>query len=78
MSISLPVNGNIYEYRFYVTLTTISYEVFPLNFLATSLIDSQTEGQAFYRRTFNGELVFGTNSFTTDDSGAKEIGRAHV
>jgi hypothetical protein len=72
MSIVLPqAYGNIATYRFYVVISpaTITQEVFPLNFLSTSLIDEQEGNNAFYRRVFNGSLLFGTNSLAVDDSG---------
>jgi len=73
MSIALPqAYGNIATYRFYVVIppATITQEVFPLNFLSTSLVDTLEGTNAFYRRTFNGSLVFGTNSLAIDDTGA--------
>ena len=63
-------SGNIPTYRFYITTPhTITYEVFPLNFLATSLVDELEKGKIFYRRKFNGTLLFGTNSNAMEDDG---------
>lgn len=47
------------EYKFYVTEGTVETEVFPINFLETSLLDEQESGYIFYRRKFQGELIFG-------------------
>lgn len=63
-------NGNYPTYRFYVSMaSSLSFEVFPLNFNDTSLNDSQEKGQIFYRRKFNGTLTFGSNSKVTDVNG---------
>ena len=48
-------------YRFFVTINSSQQEVHPLNFMKTSLVDSQEEGQIFYRRKFNGTLRFYNN-----------------
>lgn len=72
MSVLPYTPGNIPEYRFYLTHNTITYEVFPLNFLSTSLDDESRENHAFYRRKFNGSLTFGTNSFVKDVSGVTQ------
>lgn len=69
MSITPQQNGNIPEYRFYITLTSITYEVFPLNFSNTSIKRGQADGRAFYRSAFNGDLTFGTNSLVTNVEG---------
>ena len=45
-------------YRFYITLGSSQIEVHPLNFMKTSLVDSQESGEIFYRRKFNGTLRF--------------------
>ncbi len=45
-------------YRFYITIGSSQVEVHPLNFLKTSLVDSQESGERFYRRKFNGTLRF--------------------
>jgi hypothetical protein len=71
MSIT-PYNiGNIPEYRFYVSIgpSSITHEVFPLNFLSTMLIDALETNQVFYRRKFSGPLLFGSNSEVLDVSG---------
>ena len=72
MSILSSTSGNVPVYRFYITLTTVTYEVFPLNFLSTSIIQQRSSGHAFYRNEFNGELIFGTNSFVTNVDGEVE------
>jgi len=46
--------------------------VFPLNFNATTLVDTRQDNQAFYRRTFNGTLLFGTNSIAIDVDGVEQ------
>ena len=46
------------NYRFYLTIGSSEIEVFPLNFLKTSLVDSREQGQIFYRRKFSGTLRF--------------------
>ncbi len=69
MSILSSHSGNIPVYRFYVTLTTVTYEVFPLNFLSTSIVTQRSAGHAFYRNEFNGDLIFGTNSFVDNVEG---------
>lgn len=73
MSVILA-NGNMPLYRFYVyeAPTSLEYEVFPLNFLATSLVDELEQGQAFYRRKFAGKLLFGTNSKVVDEHGVTQ------
>ena len=45
-------------YRFYITIGSSQVEVHPLNFMKTSLVDAQDEGEIFYRRKFNGTLRF--------------------
>jgi hypothetical protein len=57
------------EYRFYITYSTVTREVFPCNFLSTLLVDEKESGRMFFRRKFSGELLFGTNSWAEDDSG---------
>lgn len=71
MSLTAYTPGNIPTYRFYVTTfnPTLTKEVFPLNFLSTSIVYEKEPGQVFYRAKFNGSLLFGTNSETIDDSG---------
>ena len=48
-------------YRFFVTINSSVQEVHPLNFMQTSLVDSQENGQIFYRRKFSGTLRFYNN-----------------
>jgi hypothetical protein len=73
MSAIIPYTyGNFPVYRFYIATVPYSnaQEVFPLNFLETSLVDEPEGEEVFYRRKFNGTLLFGTNSLTTDVFGA--------
>lgn len=60
--------GNMPIYRFYVyeAPTSISYEVYPLNFLSTTISYEKEKNTTFYRRKFNGSLLFGTNSKVID------------
>jgi len=53
-------------YRHYITIGSTETEVFPLNFLESSLVDEQKDGQAFYRRTFSGILTFSNNNGADD------------
>lgn len=70
MSVILYTPGNIPTYRFYISnASSTSVEVFPLNFLASSLQAELESDQAFYRIKFNGSLLFGTNSLVVDDGG---------
>jgi uncharacterized protein (TIGR02145 family) len=63
----IPYNyGNLPVYRFYMSYHTFTYEVFPLNFLSTTLVDELEENQIFYRRKFNGNLLFGSDSRVKD------------
>ena len=75
MSITEYTGGNFPTYRFYVSelpSPSLTYEVFPLNFNESSLIDTLQSGQIFYRRTFNGPLLFGTNSIAIDEDGNEQ------
>lgn len=55
--------GAIPEYRFYIsTASSLTYEVFPLKFLSSTIVYELEGEQVFYRRKFNGSLLFGTNS----------------
>jgi len=67
----ISYNGNIPLYRFYVSgdTHTVSQEVFPLNFLKTSLVDEKERGMVSYRRKYNGKLTFGSKSKVTDEFG---------
>jgi hypothetical protein len=61
---------NLPFYRFYLSEpSSLTYEVFPLNFESTKLIDELEKGQLFYRRKFNGSLFFGGNSKVIDYEG---------
>ena len=53
-------------YRFYLTVGSTVTEVFPLNFLETSLVDELEKDQIFYRRKFQGSLTF-VNTNGDDD-----------
>lgn len=59
------------DFRFYVTWDSITQEVFPLNFNATSLIDEVDSGTVIRRQKFNGNLLFGTNSWAENVAGIK-------
>lgn len=72
MSVASNSTGNIPTYRFFVTYSATEYEVFPLNFLSTMLVDELESGQVFYRRKFSGTLLFGTNSFVIDELGVEQ------
>jgi hypothetical protein len=74
MSILPYSTGNMPVFRFYVFEgpTSLTYEVFPLKFLETSLVDELESGCVFYRRKFNGTLVFGTNSEAIDEHGVTQ------
>ncbi len=72
MSVATNTNGNIPLYRFFVTYSATEYEVFPLNFLSTMLVDELESGQVFYRRKFSVSLLFGTNSKVIDELGAEQ------
>lgn len=53
-------------YRFYITYGSTEVEVFPLNFLETSLDDSREGNDIFYRRKFTGALTFTNNNGGND------------
>lgn len=53
-------------YTFFLTVGSSVTEVFPLNFLESTLIDEQESNRIFYRRKFNGSLTF-VNSNGDDD-----------
>lgn len=72
MSVATNTNGNIPLYRFFITYSATEYEVFPLNFLSTMLVDELESGQVFYRRKFSGPLLFGTNSKVLDEAGVEQ------
>jgi hypothetical protein len=73
MSITPYSYGNIPVYRFYISeASSVSYEVFPLNFLPSSLVDELEKDNVFYRRKFNGSLLFGTDSFVIDEHGVTQ------
>jgi hypothetical protein len=73
MSITPYSYGNFPEYRFYIsTLSSTSYEAFPLNFLASRLVDTLEDNNIFYRRKFTGTLIFGSNSRVLDVFGVTQ------
>jgi hypothetical protein len=53
-------------YRFYLTVGSSVTEVFPLNFLESTLNDEQEGENVFYRRKFNGNLTFINNNGDDD------------
>lgn len=61
-----PTLGNMASYRHYLTIGSSRTEVFPLNFLASSLVDELENDKVFYRRKFNGSLTF-VNTNGDDD-----------
>ena len=63
--------GNLPVYRFYIDPggSSLVYEVFPLKFLSTTIVSEKEGENIFYRRKFNGTLLFGTNSTAIDDGG---------
>lgn len=66
MSIAPYTPGNIPLYRFYISEpSSTTYEVFPSNFLSSALVD-ELFNKLFYRRKFNGSLVFGGHSKVID------------
>ncbi len=72
MSVIPYSTGNFPIYRFYITITTLTYEVFPLNFIASKLVDEPLNHSIEYRRMFNGSLLFGTNSIVIDEHGVEQ------
>jgi uncharacterized protein (TIGR02145 family) len=65
-------NCNPY-YRFYISeASSTTYEVFPLNFLSTKIVDTQEKDNIFYRRKFTGSLIFGSNSKAIDEHGVEQ------
>lgn len=54
------------NYTFHLTIGSTVTEVFPLNFLETSLVDEQEQNKIFYRRKFNGKLTFVNNNGDDD------------
>ncbi len=55
-----------YTYTFFVTIGAVTTEVHPLNFLESSLIDEKESGKPFYRKKFNGNLIFCNVNGTLD------------
>ena len=54
-------------YEFYIsTASSVSYQVYPLNFLETSLVDEKEDDQVFHRRKFEGSLTFGGKKLCDD------------
>jgi len=54
------------EYTFYMAHGTYITQVYPLNFLESMLEDSVFENHIFYRRKFNGSLIFGGRKLKAD------------
>lgn len=61
------------DYTFFCQYGTVVTEVYPLNFLETSLTDEYERGWHFYRRKFNGSLVFGGRGRIDDWNYLKDI-----
>lgn len=54
-------------YTFFInTASSVTYQVYPLNWLETSLIDEKEKDQVFYRRKFEGALTFGGKKLCAD------------
>jgi hypothetical protein len=54
-------------YEFYITTaSSVSYQVYPLNWLECSLVDGKEKGQVYYRRKFEGSLTFGGQKLCDD------------
>lgn len=51
------------QYRFYITISSVRTEVFPLGFIQTTLLDEVVKDQIFYRRRFVGTLSFQKDDF---------------
>ncbi len=72
MSIVPATYSNFPTYRFYLnTYSSVIYEVFPLNFIETSIIWQLEKDQVFYRGKFSGKLLFGTNDRVYDSLGVE-------
>ena len=55
------------NYTFYIsTASSVSYQVYPLNWLECTLVDEKEREQQFYRRKFEGALTFGGKKLCTD------------
>ena len=54
------------DYTFYVYTAEVLTQVYPLNFLDTKLVDEIERDHVFYRRKFNGSLIFGGQKLKTD------------
>ena len=54
-------------YTFFIsTASSVTYQVYPLNWLDCSLVDEKEKDQQFYRRKFEGELTFGGKKLCSD------------
>ncbi len=54
-------------YTFYIsTASSVSYQVYPLNWLECSLVDEKEKGKAEYRRKLEGSLTFGGKKLCAD------------
>jgi len=65
-TIANPGLGNLATYRHYLTIGSTRTEVFPLNFLSSSLSDELEKDNVFYRTKFSGKLTF-VNTNGDDD-----------
>lgn len=54
------------DFTFFCVYGTVTTQVYPLNFLETSLEDQQEGDNIFYRRKFTGELKFGGRALLAD------------
>lgn len=63
MSTIPHTTGRLAQYTFYITYITASTQVYPLNFLSSSLVDEREKDNIFYRRKFNGALTFTGDDF---------------
>ena len=54
------------EFTFYINYGTTTTQVYPLNFLETSLVWEPETGHVYYRQKFQGTLVFGGTKLKDD------------
>lgn len=54
------------DFTFYCVHGGATTQVYPLNFLETSLVDELESGQVFYRKKFQGKLTFGGRGLKAD------------
>jgi hypothetical protein len=54
-------------YEFYITTaSSVSYQVYPLNWLECTLVDEKEDDEVFHRRKFQGALTFGGKKLCAD------------